>query len=49
MANIEWNAWAQRVLHVALVFGSAYIAANPEYSWAIVALQALGQGIPQPR
>lgn len=41
--------WLQRALHVVLVVGSAYIASNPKYVWAIPALQALGQGIPQPR
>ena len=41
--------YAQRVLHVVLVFGSAYVAANPEYAWVVPALQALGQGIPQPK
>lgn len=46
---MDLNVWAQRALHVALVFGSAYVAANPKYAWMIPALQALGQGIPQPR
>ena len=50
MPNAEWaQTWAARVLHVVLVFGSAYVAANPKYVWVIPALQALGQGIPQPK
>ena len=49
MNKIVWNTWLQRGLHVAMIFGSAYVAANPEYAWVVPALQALGQGIPQPR
>jgi len=41
--------WVERGLHVVLIFASAYAAANPKYAWVMVALQALGQGIPQPR
>lgn len=41
--------WLQRALHVAMVFASAYIVANPKWVWAIPALQALGQGMPQPK
>ena len=47
--QIDWNTWFQRGLHVAMIFGSAYVAANPEYAWVVPAFQALGQGIPQPR
>ena len=43
------HTWMQRGLHVALVFAAAYVAVNPEWAWAAVALQALGQGLPQPR
>ena len=46
---MDWMTWAQRLLHVAMVFLSAYVAANPKQAWMIPALQALGQGIPQPR
>ena len=45
----QMMTWTQRALHVGLVLVSAYIAANPEYAWALPALQAIGQGIPQPR
>ncbi len=28
--KIDWAAWAERALHVALDFSAAYIAANPK-------------------
>lgn len=46
---MDTQTWAQRLLHVTLVFGAAFVAANPKYAWIIPAFQALGQAIPQPR
>lgn len=46
---MDIQTWSQRLLHVVLVFASAYVAANPKMAWVIPALQALGQGIPQPK
>ena len=47
--TLDGTTWSQRLLHVLLVVGSAYIAANPKMAWAIPALQALGQAMPQPK
>ena len=41
--------WVQRLFHVALLAGSAYIAANPKYAWAIPLIQGVGQALPQPK
>ena len=35
--------------HAALIVGAAYVAVHPEYAWAGVALQALGQGVNPPK
>ncbi len=38
-----------RVWHVALLAGSAYVMAHPEYVWAIPLLQSLGQVSTSPK
>lgn len=46
---VDWSLWMQRALHIVLVFGSAYVVANPKMVWMVPPLQALGQGLQPPR
>ncbi|HEX7787425.1 MAG TPA: hypothetical protein VF653_14495 [Methylomirabilota bacterium] len=46
--SIDWNKALATLWHAGLLVGSAYLAQNPKYIWAVPALQALGQVSPSP-
>ena len=47
--NVFESKWFSRLLHVSLLAGSTYVAANPKYAWVIPLIQAVGQGINSPK
>jgi hypothetical protein len=47
--NIFESKWFNRVLHVSLLTGSAFIVSNPEYAWLVPVVQVVGQGIQPPK
>lgn len=48
MKNFDWSKLAFYATHIALFFGSAYVAANPELVWLMPAMQATGQLLTAP-
>lgn len=47
--NIFESKWFTRLLHIGLLAGSTYVAANPKYAWVIPLIQAIGQSVQPPR